>query len=298
MWGAEAGLEALVTKASHAGANRLQSPLGICLSQFGSMIMATLSIAIPRAEPIFYLRFAFRAAWIGLALIPLLPLHVFWRVFRLASPWPRLFLRVTARALGVRVTVFGTPLRKDVFYVANHLSWIDIPILGGITGTAFVAQDGVRDWPLIGWLATLNRTIFISRTDKLNVANQVAELREAISVNWSVALFAEGTTSDGRGLLPFKPSLFATLAPPPKNLLIQPVLLDFGRTGPDVAWLGTETGWESAWRAFTREGTYEVGVHFLDPYDPSLLGDRKEIALEARARLAAALSQRLGFVVT
>ena len=176
--------------------------------------MATLSIAIPRADAIACLRLGFRATLIGSFLVLLLPLHLLWRLLRLPSPWPRIFLRLVARALGVRVTIFGTPLRKDVFYVANHVSWIDIPILGGITGTAFVAQDGVRGWPLIGWLATLNRTIFISWTDKLNVANQVAQLREAISVNWSVALFAEGTTSDGRGLLPFKPPLFATGAPP------------------------------------------------------------------------------------
>lgn len=261
-------------------------------------IMATLSIAIPKEDPIVYLRCAFRAGGIGMALALVLPLHLLWRLLGLPSPWPRLFLRATTRALGVRVKVYGTPIRKDVFYVANHLSWIDVPILGGITGTAFVAQDGVRSWPLIGWLAAINRTIFVSRTDKLNVASQVAELREAITVNWSVALFAEGTTSDGRGLLPFKPSLFATLAPPPKELLIQPVLLDFGRVGPDIAWIGTETGWESAWRAFSRDGTYEVGVHFLEPYDPGLLADRKEISSWARASIAAALSRRLGFVVT
>ena len=286
-----------VTKSSHPRGNRLKFRLGICLPQYRPTFMATLSIAIHRLDAIACFRFAFRVGLIGSALTLLLPLHVIWRLFRLPSPWPRLFLRLVARALGVRVTVFGTPLRKDVFYVANHVSWIDIPILGGITGTAFVAQDGVRDWPLIGWLATLNRTIFISRTDKLNVANQVAELREAISVNWSVALFAEGTTSDGRGLLPFKPPLFATLVPPPKNLLIQPVLLDFGHVGPDVAWIGTETGWESTWRAFTREGSYAVGVHFLEPYDPSLFDDRKEISSHARTSLAAALSSTLGFAV-
>jgi len=260
--------------------------------------LATISIAIPREDAGAYFRFAFRAVTIGSSLTVLLPLHVLWRLCRLPSPWPRIFLRLVARALGVRVTVFGTPLRKDVFYVANHVSWIDIPILGGITGTAFVAQDGVRAWPLIGWLATLNRTIFVSRTDKLDVANQVAELREAISVNWSVALFAEGTTSDGRGLLPFKAPLFATLVPPPKDLLIQPVLLDFGRVGPEVAWLGTETGWESAWRAFKRKGSYAVGVHFLEPYNPSLLADRKEVASHARTCLASAMSRTLGYTVT
>lgn len=260
--------------------------------------MSTISISLPKADPQAYLLCAMRAVWIAVALLFLLPLHLVWHVLKLPSPWAMLFLRIAARALGARVKVYGTPLRRDVFFVANHLSWHDIPILAGITGTAFVAQDGVRDWPIIGWLATLNRTIFVSRTEKQNVAGQVAELREAIAENWSVTLFPEGTTSDGRQLLPFKQSLFATLAPPPKPMLIQPVLLDFGDAGPDIAWLGEETGWESAWRAFTRPGTYEVGVHFLEPFDPAELADRKAVCALSRARMASALSSTLGYTVT
>ena len=260
--------------------------------------MATLSITLPKAEPEAYLLCAMRVVWIAIPLVLLLPLHLIWHLLKLPSPWAMLFLRIAARALGAKVTVFGKPLRKDVFFVANHLSWHDIPILAGITGTAFVAQDGVRDWPVIGWLAKLNRTIFISRTEKHNVTQQVAELRDAIAENWSVTLFPEGTTSDGRGLLPFKQSLFATLAPPPKPMMVQPVLLDFGRAGPDIAWLGEETGWESAWRAFTRPGSYDVGVHFLEPFNPGELADRKVVCALARSRLADALSAKLGFAVT
>lgn len=260
--------------------------------------MATLSITLPKAEPEAHLLFAMRVVWIAIPLVLLLPLHLIWHILKLPSPWAMLFLRIAARALGAKVTVFGNPLRKDVFFVANHLSWHDIPILAGITGTAFVAQDGVRDWPVIGWLAKLNRTIFISRTEKNNVAQQVAELRDAIAENWSVTLFPEGTTSDGRGLLPFKQSLFATLAPPPKPMMVQPVLLDFGRAGPDIAWLGEETGWESAWRAFTRPGSYDVGVHFLEPFNPGELADRKVVCALARSRLADALSASLGVRVT
>lgn len=260
--------------------------------------MSTISISLPKAEPQAYLLCAMRIIWIGVPLLFLLPLHLVWHLLKLPSPWAMLFLRIAARALGARVKVHGTPLRRDVFFVANHLSWHDIPILAGITGTAFVAQDGVRDWPIIGWLATLNRTIFVSRTEKQNVAGQVAALREAIAENWSVTLFPEGTTSDGRQLLPFKQSLFATLAPPPKPMLIQPVLLDFGDAGPDIAWLGEETGWESAWRAFTRPGTYDVGVHFLEPFNPAEMADRKVVCALSRSRLASALSDTLGYTVT
>jgi 1-acyl-sn-glycerol-3-phosphate acyltransferase len=193
--------------------------------------MTTISISTRKLDFQAYLLCLVRALWIALPLAILLPLHLVWHLLKLPSPWAMLFLRISTRALGARVTVYGQPLRKDVFFVANHISWHDIPILAGITGTSFVAQDGVRAWPIIGWLAKLNRTIFISRTEKQNVAQQVAELRQAIAENWSVTLFPEGTTSDGLGLLPFKQSLFATLAPPPKPMMIQPVLLDFGNDG-------------------------------------------------------------------
>lgn len=259
--------------------------------------MATISISIRKLDVQAYVLCMVRVLWIALPLVVLLPLHLVWHVLKLPSPWAMLFLRISTRALGARVTVYGNPLRKDVFFVANHISWHDIPILAGITGSSFVAQDGVRDWPVIGWLAKLNRTIFISRSDKQNVAQQVAELREAIAENWSVTLFPEGTTSDGRGLLPFKQSLFATLAPPPKPMLIQPVLIDFGNDGPEIAWLGEETGWESAWRAFTRPGSYDVGVHFLEPFDPGALADRKLVCALARTRMAEALSAKLGYDV-
>lgn len=251
--------------------------------------MTTLSLQIPKADPQAYLLCAIRVFAIAVPLIILLPLHLTWHLLKLPSPWAMLFLRIVARVLGARVQVYGTPMRKDVFFVANHLSWHDIPILGGITGTSFVAQDGVRDWPVIGWLAKINRTIFVSRTDKQNVAVQVSELREAIAENWSVTLFPEGTTSDGNGLLPFKPSLFATLAPPPKPMMIQPLWLDFGDVGPDIAWIGEETGWESAWRAFIRPGSFNVGVHFLEPFDPSLLADRKEVCAAARQQILNAM---------
>ena len=259
--------------------------------------MATISISIRKIDFQAYILCTIRLLWIALPLAILLPLHLIWHLLKLPSPWAMLFLRISARALGARVTVYGKPLRRDVFFVANHISWHDIPILAGITGSSFVAQDGVRDWPVIGWLAKLNRTIFISRSEKQNVAQQVAELREAIAENWSVTLFPEGTTSDGLGLLPFKQSLFATLAPPPKPMMIQPVLLDFGDDGPEIAWLGEETGWESAWRAFTRPGSYEVGVHFLEPFDPGALADRKLVCALARSRLAEALSAKLGYDV-
>ena len=250
--------------------------------------MTTATIRSPRVVPQEILRASLRLCCIGLSLVMLLPLHACSRMLRRPSPWAALFFRIASSAMGMKVRAHGKPLHRNVLFVANHVSWHDVLVLGGLTGSAFVAQDGVRKWPICGWLATLNGTVFVSRTAKQSVAAQIDALRTAMIENTAVALFPEGTTSDGRGLLPFKPSLFAALTPAPKPILIQPVLLDFGSVGPEIAWLGEETGGESAWRAFTRRGQFRVDVHFLRPFDPRSLPDRKAICEEARRRISGA----------
>lgn len=245
-------------------------------------------------DPFCDFRFAGRALWITGALALCLPLHGLWRLFGRRSPWAQRFLGLAARACGARVTVTGTPLDRDVFYVSNHLSWIDIPIIGGLTGTAFVSQDKIADWPVVGWLARLNHTVFVSRTDRMAVGTQIDELRAALAEHQPITIFPEGTTTDGRSLLPFKASLFAVLLPPPRSLRIQPVLLEFDKAGKALAWIGTETAPQNARRVFTRRGSFDVHVHFLEAFDPGDHPDRKAISAESRRRIAAALSQSLG----
>ncbi len=252
------------------------------------------AIRIAAGDPVGAVRLAARGLWLTGALGICLPLHALWRTFGKPSPWARQFLWQAARACGARVTIVGTPLRHDVFYVCNHLSWIDIPILGGITGTAFVSQDKIRDWPIIGWLAQLNHTVFVSRTDRMAVDTQIAELRAALAERQPVAIFPEGTTTDGRSLLPFKPPLFQVLLPPPRSLQIQPVVLDFDDGGKSLAWIGEETAPENAWRVFRRPGSFDVKVHFLAPFEPGDHANRKAISAESRRRIAAGLSAALG----
>lgn len=245
-------------------------------------------------DPVGTLRLVGRGAWLAGVLAICLPLHGLWRMFGWRSPWGRQFLALATRACGAQVTVIGTPLRHDVFYVSNHLSWIDIPIIGGITGTAFVSQDKIRDWPVIGWLAQLNHTVFVSRTDRMAVESQIAELRAALSERQPVTIFPEGTTTDGRSLLPFKAPLFEVLLPPPRALMIQPVVLDFDDAGKSLAWIGVETAPENAWRVFKRPGSFAVKVHFLEPFDPCNFPNRKAISAESRRRIAEGLSRNLG----
>jgi lyso-ornithine lipid O-acyltransferase len=253
--------------------------------------MASLSIA--RSDPLGKIRFALRALWLSVALIIVVGPHYLWSLFRIPSPWPRLYLVMAARACGARVKVIGTPLKRDVFFVANHLSWLDIPVLGCVTGCAFVSQDKIAKWPVFGWMARRNYTVFVSRTDRFAVGDQIEVLRGALAEHKPIAIFPEGTTTDGRSLLPFKPSLFEVLVPPPRPMMIQPVVLDYDPVGPEIAWIGEQTAPESAMITLTRKGSFPVRLHFLEPFDPGDHPDRKRIAAEARKRIAAALSASL-----
>lgn len=224
-----------------------------------------------------------RLAGIALALPFVLSLHGLWRVVRAPSPWPRWYLALVARVIGARRHVVGTSLRRHVVFLSNHLSWLDIPILAGATGTAFVAKAELRGVPLIGWLCTLNRTLFVRRADRMGVERQVAELRDALSAAWAVTIFPEGTTGDGVTLLPFKATLLAALDPPPDGLMIQPVRIDYGAATRELAWVGDESGQRHALRILRRRGGFDATLRFLEPFAPT--GDRKAVAAEARRRI-------------
>jgi len=237
-----------------------------------------------------YFLFVIRLVAIALSLLITLVPHGIWRLFRLPSPWPRIFLLLVCFCCGGRVTTQGQRIKKDVFYAANHLSWIDIPVIAGQTGTAFIAQDGIASWPIIGWLCRINHTVFVSRTDRMRVNRQIEDIRAALDARYPITIFPEGTTTDGRSTLPFKPSLFAVVSPPPKEMQVQPVYLDYGKYGPEIAWVGDESALDNAKRLFARLTFFRVTLYFLDPINPADYKDRKEICTEIEARITAALS--------
>lgn len=225
----------------------------------------------------------------GSLLLCLIP-HLLWRIARRPSPWPRRFLALAARSVGVRVRTEGRACAGDMFLLANHVSWIDILALGGATGAAFVSHDGVARWPVIGWLAAQNNTLFVARERRGALSGQLDALRAALLGHQPVALFPEGTTSDGTGLLPFKPSLLAVLLPPPRAVMIQPVHIDYGPETPAIAWHGDEAAGANAMRILGRKGTMTVMLRFLPPFDPAACADRKAIAAMARDRIAVSIS--------
>ena len=236
-------------------------------------------------------RIAIRLAAMVALLLPCLASHGLWRLFGTSSPWPRLFLRGVGRIAGARVTRHGRATRRDVVFIANHVSWIDILAIAGQTGSAFVAKAELAQSPIVGWLAGLNRTVYVARDDRAGIAGQIERLRDAMAATWSVTIFPEGTTTDGVSLLPFKSSLLKILEPAPPGVVVQPILLDYGtHVGPEIAWLGLESGQHNAMRVLARRGSFPVTVHFLEAFSPVDVAGRKAIASEARLRIATAMA--------
>ncbi|QZD89984.1 1-acyl-sn-glycerol-3-phosphate acyltransferase [Qipengyuania aurantiaca] len=241
-----------------------------------------------------WVRFVLRTIGILVLLLIFVPLHYAYRLFAYGSPFPMLFLRYTARVVGARVEVRGTPLRRDVFFIANHISWIDILAMAGASGTAFVAKWELSQVPVIGWLCGLNRTVFVKREHRMGVAEQINALKEALQDNWSVTVFPEGTVTDGHSLLPFKSSMISVLEPPPPGVMVQPVVLDYGENSEEISWIGEESGLHNAMRIMARRGTFRLRITYLEPFSPEEHRGRKAIAAKARAEIVEQLEANLG----
>ena len=241
-----------------------------------------------------WLRIGLRAAGLIGLLLVFVPLHYLYRLFAYGSPFPMLFLRYAARVCGARVAIVGTHLKRDVFFIANHISWVDILALAGASGTAFVAKAELAEAPIVGWLASLNRTVFVKREHRMGVAEQINALKEALVDNWSVTVFPEGTTTDGQSLLPFKTSMLSVLEPPPPGVLVQPVILDYGPVAEWIGWIGEEGGVNNAKRVLSRKGSFKVTLHYLEPFSPEDFKGRKAIGMESRRRIEEALIEIRG----
>ncbi len=235
------------------------------------------------------MRLTLRVAMMVVGLIACLPFHYAWRLFRRRSPWPRIFLGWVARFAGMRVRVLGQPLSRHVLFVSNHLSWLDILIVAGASGAAFVSKQEVGEWPVVGWLARLNNTIFVARRQRGAVRDQADALRQTLATGQPIALFPEGTTDGGQDVLPFRASLLASLFPPLTNVRLQPVAIDYGTAAHDIAWVGREPALTNVRRVLSRAGPTAVTLTFLAPIDPHAAGDRKVLANMARDAIVAAL---------
>ena len=229
-----------------------------------------------------------RLAGLLLLFLCYVPPHLLSRWFLRRSRWPQRFLRHAALICGVRPSIEGASLQAHSLAIANHTSWLDILILGGWTGSAFVSKAEVRDTPLLGWIADQNQTLYVDRGQRSDAHGQVRCVRKALGDEQPLVIFPEGTTGDGRHLLPFRSTLRGAVAPPPEGVAVRPVALDYGEHASLVGWHGGEAGMTNIRRVLGHPGTIAVTIRLLEPL--AVTRDRKALASEARRSIAAALS--------
>ena len=182
--------------------------------------------------------------------------------------------------------VTGAPVRPHSLLVANHTSWLDIFVLASATGCAFVSKQKLGN-RVIHWLADQNHTLYVKREHRRGASEQAAAIAEKLKGPQPIALFPEGTTGPGTGLLPFRPPLFAAVAPAPEGVVVRPVAIDYGPASGEVGWY-EESGEANVLRILGRRGAMDVTVRLLEPLPPSQ--DRKLLSKQASDAIAAALT--------
>ncbi len=236
-----------------------------------------------------------------------------WIALKLNLPLRRLipmyYHKLCLVLLGVRVSVRGTPSHlQPVLYVANHCSWIDIPVLSSITPLVFTAKSEIGRWPVVGLLARLQRTVFIDRSRRHATGDVNKEIASRMTDGDPVVLFGEGTSSDGNTVLPFRTALFGAVRDALGDrgrVYMQPVSVAYTRLHglpmgrqfrPAVAWYGN-IGLTRHFFRVLREGAIDVIVTFGPIMSVDADADRKSLARAAEAAVrrmtAAALAGRI-----
>jgi len=196
--------------------------------------------------------------------------------------------------LGVRLVVHGTPpAAGPVLLICNHISWLDIIAIHAARHVRFVAKSELRQWPLIGALATGAGTLYIERERQRDALRVVHRMTDALRAGDIIAVFPEGTTSDGRTLLPFHANLLqaAISADAP----VQPAALHFvdaatGAVSYAPRYIDDDSLMESLWRTLKAPPLLAV-LHF-GVAQPSQGRDRRAWAQDLRTEVQALREQK------
>lgn len=228
---------------------------------------------------------------------------------RLAARLPACFHRVFLALFSVRVSESGTPPGpgEPALVLANHVSWLDIVVLGSLRPLSFVAKSEIAGWPVIGGLARLQRTVFIDRARRGDTAQVNAAVASRLADGDLIVLFAEGTTSDGTRLLPFRSSLVgaarAAIEGDPARrrdrIRLQPLAITYPRRNglplvrserPEIAWYG-DMELAPHLALFLARGPIDVDVVWGAPISFEAGTDRKRATALAEASVRAAMRQ-------
>jgi len=210
---------------------------------------------------------------------------------RVGSFW----CRWLGRVYGWRLEVVGQPPEAPFLLVANHLSYVDILLLGGAAGGNFVAKREIATWPVMGHLARAVGTVFIDREAKRDLVRVSRAMEEALAAGKGMVIFPEGTTSDGAGLLPFKTSLLEVAAA--QGRPVPWAVIDY-TTGPGlppaskaVCWTGNVVLMPHVLRLLALP---RFNARLTFGAEPVRGEDRKQLARRLRDAMSAQLAGRDG----
>ena len=240
-------------------------------------------------------------AFLGLTL-PLMPIQALALASgrRLSRRLPVVYHALCCRLLGIEIDRRGDISRKQpTLFVSNHLSYLDITVLSAVIETSFIAKREIAAWPLFGQLARLQRTVFIERRTTA-VRNERDELARRLARGDNLVLFAEGTSSDGNRLRPFKSAFFSAAQNEVDGepIAVQPVTIAYthldrmplGRAWrPYITWFGDMDMLSHGWR-FLGLGRVTATLHFHPPVRFDQFGSRKALAEHCETVIAHGLA--------
>ena len=255
-------------------------------------------------------------AGFALLTLPLMPVQaVLRRIAPKLGQWlPHWYHRQVCRLIGVRLTVDGAVVPgRPVLLVANHSSWLDIPVLSAVAPLSFIAKSEVGGWPVVGTLARLQGTVFVDRTRRHSVGGTASEIADRLAAGDALVLFAEGTSSDGNRVLPLRSSLFGAVelsgradghkggeggSPGPVIQTVAIVYtrrhgLPLGRADrPAIGWYGDMDLGPHAW-ALLSGGPLDVSIRIGAPLPADACAERKTLTRVADAELRTNVVQLL-----
>lgn len=201
-----------------------------------------------------------------------------------------LYYKTICFIFGIKKTVYGEIEQGHVIYLGNHLSYIDIPVLGSFLKATFISKDDVRKWPFFGLFAFIAETIFISRSRDA-AQKCIDDIAAMLKRNRSLILFPEGTSTQGTSVYPFKSSLFEIFLDNKikDDLVIQPFTLTIlstdGQSVEDTndmdkyAWHGDMEFGSHLWQLALLSKAH-IHVEFHAPRPAALYDNRKIFAQE------------------
>ena len=232
--------------------------------------------------------------------LPLMPIQAALLRFKhpAAKALPQIYHRLICRILRVELQIEGIAPSAGLI-VANHVSWLDIPVLSAAARVSFVAKKDVEGWPLFGTLARLQNTVFVDRQRRHSTGQSRNEMLHRLQAGETLVLFPEGTSNNGRHLQPFKSTFFAVVDG--TGMPIVPVTLVYQsqhglpltlRQWPQVAWYGDMGLLPHLWAAL-KGGPLRVLVIFHASLPLPEHGHRKALAAAAEKQIRQALAENL-----